>query len=59
MSRAPGALGEPGPDGGAGQTSAARLAAYVQGGGVLVPLLTVVLAFLAGGIVILPRATTR
>jgi ABC-type uncharacterized transport system permease subunit len=49
----PGALGEPGPDGGAGQTSAARLAAYVQGGGVLVPLLTVVLAFLAGGLVIL------
>src|SRR5690242_15333618 len=47
-----GALGEPGPDGG-GQTSAARLAAYVQGGGVVVPLLTVVLAFLAGGLVIL------
>src|SRR4051812_14428348 len=49
---APGALGEPGPEGG-GQTSAARLAAYVQGGGVVVPLLTVVLAFLAGGLVIL------
>ena len=47
-----GALGEPGPEGG-GQTSAARLAAYVQGGGVIVPLLTVVMAFLAGGIVIL------
>jgi general nucleoside transport system permease protein len=47
-----GALGEPGPEGG-GQTSAARLAAYVQGGGVVVPLLTVVLAFLAGGLVIL------
>jgi general nucleoside transport system permease protein len=45
-------LGEPGPEGG-GQTSAARLAAYVQGGGVIVPLLTVVLAFLAGGLVIL------
>jgi ABC-type uncharacterized transport system permease subunit len=44
--------GEPGPVGG-GQTSAARLAAYVQGGGVIVPLLTVVLAFLAGGLVIL------
>jgi general nucleoside transport system permease protein len=43
--------GEPGPEG--GQTSAARLAAYVQGGGVVVPLLTVVLAFLAGGLVIL------
>jgi ABC-type uncharacterized transport system permease subunit len=49
---APGALGERGPEGG-GQTSAARLAAYVQGGGVVVPLLTVVLAFLAGGLVIL------
>jgi simple sugar transport system permease protein len=44
--------GEPGPEGG-NQTSAARLAAYVQGGGVVVPLLTVVLAFLAGGLVIL------
>jgi simple sugar transport system permease protein len=40
------------PEGGP-QTSAARLAAYVQGGGVIVPLLTVVLAFLAGGLVIL------
>ena len=49
---APGALGEPGPKGG-GQTPAARLAAYVQGGGIIVPLLTVVLAFLAGGLVIL------
>ena len=38
---------------GGGQTSAARLAAYVQGGGVIVPLLTVVLAFLVGGLVIL------
>jgi ABC-type uncharacterized transport system permease subunit len=44
--------GGPGPEGG-GETSAARLAAYVQGGGVIVPLLTVVLAFLAGGLVIL------
>jgi simple sugar transport system permease protein len=44
--------GDPGPDGG-GQTSVARLAAYVQGGGVIVPLLTVALAFLAGGLVIL------
>jgi ABC-type uncharacterized transport system permease subunit len=44
--------GDPGPEGG-GQTSAARLAAYVQGGGIVVPLLTVVLAFLAGGLVIL------
>jgi ABC-type uncharacterized transport system permease subunit len=44
--------GDPGPEGG-GQTPAARLASYVQGGGVVVPLLTVVLAFLAGGLVIL------
>jgi len=44
--------GDLGPEGGP-QTSAARLAAYVQGGGVVVPLLTVVLAFLAGGLVIL------
>jgi len=49
---APGAVDpSEGPEG--GQTSAARLAAYVQGGGVVVPLLTVVLAFLAGGLVIL------
>jgi general nucleoside transport system permease protein len=40
------------PEGGP-QTSAARLAAYVQGGGVIVPLLTVGMAFLAGGLVIL------
>src|SRR4051794_31070856 len=44
--------GEPGPEGG-GQTSAARLAAYVQGGGVIVPVLPVVIASLAGGLVIL------
>ena len=44
--------GDPGPEGGS-RTSAARLAAYVQGGGVVVPLLTVLLAFLAGGLVIL------
>ncbi len=36
-----------------GATPAARLASYVRGGGVIVPLLTVVLAFLAGGLVIL------
>jgi len=35
------------------QTPAARLAAYVQGGGVIVPLLTAVLAFFIGGLVIL------
>jgi general nucleoside transport system permease protein len=34
-------------------TPAARLAAYVQGGGVIVPVLTAVLAFLIGGLVIL------
>jgi ABC-type uncharacterized transport system permease subunit len=44
--------GEPGPEG-AATTSAARLAAYVQGGGIVVPLLTAVLAFLVGGLVIL------
>jgi general nucleoside transport system permease protein len=42
--------GEPGDP---GATPAARLASYVRGGGVIVPLLTVVLAFLAGGLVIL------
>jgi simple sugar transport system permease protein len=35
------------------QTPAARLAAYFDGGGVLVPVLTAVLAFLVGGLVIL------
>ncbi len=35
------------------QTSAARLAAYVRSGGVVVPVLTAVLAFLIGGLVIL------
>jgi general nucleoside transport system permease protein len=34
-------------------TPAARMAAYVRGGGVVVPLLTVVLAFLIGGIAVL------
>jgi ABC-type uncharacterized transport system permease subunit len=44
--------GEEGPEG-AALTPAARLAAYVQGGGVIVPVLTAVLAFLIGGLVIL------
>jgi general nucleoside transport system permease protein len=35
------------------QTPASRLAAYVRGGGVVVPLLTVGLAFLLGGLVVL------
>jgi general nucleoside transport system permease protein len=35
------------------QTPASRLAGYVRGGGVIVPLLTVSLAFLAGGLVML------
>jgi ABC-type uncharacterized transport system permease subunit len=35
------------------QTPAARLAAYVRGGGVVVPLLTALLAFLLGGLVVL------
>jgi general nucleoside transport system permease protein len=35
------------------QTPAARLAAYVRGGGVVVPLITVLLAFVIGGFVVL------
>ena len=37
----------------AAATPASRLAAYVRGGGVIVPLLTTFLAFLAGGLVML------
>jgi ABC-type uncharacterized transport system permease subunit len=44
--------GEGGPEA-AATTPAARLAAYVQGGGVIVPVLTALLAFLVGGLVIL------
>jgi general nucleoside transport system permease protein len=44
--------GEGGPEA-AAVTPAARLAAYVEGGGVIVPLLTAVLAFFIGGLVIL------
>jgi general nucleoside transport system permease protein len=44
--------GEAGPEA-AAVTPAARLAAYVQAGGVIVPVLTAVLAFLIGGLVIL------
>jgi ABC-type uncharacterized transport system permease subunit len=36
-----------------GQTPAARLAAYVRAGGVVVPLLTALLAFVIGGLVVL------
>ena len=36
-----------------GQTPAARLAAYVRGGGVVVPVLTALLAFFIGGLVVL------
>jgi simple sugar transport system permease protein len=36
-----------------GQTPAARLAAYVRGGGVVVPVLTALLAFIIGGLVVL------
>jgi general nucleoside transport system permease protein len=35
------------------QTPAARLAAYVRGGGLIVPLITVLIAFLIGGFVVL------
>ena len=38
---------------GVGQTPAARLAAYVRGGGVVVPVLTALLAFVIGGLVVL------
>jgi general nucleoside transport system permease protein len=38
---------------GAAATPASRLAAYVRGGGVIVPLLTTLLAFVAGGLVML------
>jgi general nucleoside transport system permease protein len=44
--------GEAGPEA-AAVTPAARLAAYVQGGGIIVPVLTAALAFLIGGLVIL------
>jgi general nucleoside transport system permease protein len=46
----------PAPDdleGSSGGTPAARLAAYVRGGGVVVPVLTALVAFFAGGLVIL------
>jgi general nucleoside transport system permease protein len=45
------ATGEP--DSVTAATPASRLAAYVRGGGVVVPLLTTLLAFLAGGLVML------
>ena len=35
------------------QTPASRLAAYVRGGGVIVPVLTALLAFVLGGLVVL------
>ena len=41
------------PDAVAAATPASRLAAYVRGGGVIVPVLTTLLAFLAGGLVML------
>jgi general nucleoside transport system permease protein len=44
--------GEGGPEA-AAITPAARLAAYMQGGGIIVPVLTALLAFLVGGLVIL------
>jgi general nucleoside transport system permease protein len=45
--------GEEYPGGEGGQTPAARLAAYIRGGGIVVPLLTAVLAFLTAGVVML------
>jgi simple sugar transport system permease protein len=48
----------------AAQTPASRLAAYIRGGGVVVPVLTALLAFAIGGLVVLvtgndPIATYR
>jgi general nucleoside transport system permease protein len=40
-------------EGSVAQTPASRLAAYIRGGGVVVPLLTALLAFLIGGLVVL------
>jgi ABC-type uncharacterized transport system permease subunit len=52
--RAGGALaGEDYPVGGSGATPAARLAAYIRGGGLFVPLLTAALAFFIAGLVML------
>jgi general nucleoside transport system permease protein len=56
--------GEEYPAGEAAQTPAARLAAYIRGGGIVVPLLTAVLAFFIAGLVMLftgndPFATYR
>jgi ABC-type uncharacterized transport system permease subunit len=49
----PGLSGDEGTIVAAAQTPAARLAAYVRGGGVIVPLLTALLAFVVGGLVVL------
>ena len=43
----------PEPEGAVAATPASRLAAYVRGGGVIVPLLTTFLAFIVGGLVML------
>jgi ABC-type uncharacterized transport system permease subunit len=40
-------------EGAGAQTPASRLAAYIRGGGVVVPLLTALLAFVIGGLVVL------
>jgi general nucleoside transport system permease protein len=44
---------EPSDETAAGQTPASRLAAYIRGGGALVPILTALLAFLIAGLVVL------
>jgi general nucleoside transport system permease protein len=56
--------GEEYPGGAGAQTPTARLAAYIRGGGIVVPFLTAVLAFLIAGLVMLftghdPFATYR
>jgi ABC-type uncharacterized transport system permease subunit len=49
----PGAAAPVPPEGGGPVTVAGRLSGYLRGGGVITPLLTTVLAFLVGGLVVL------
>jgi simple sugar transport system permease protein len=46
-------LSAPGPDSGVPLTVAGRLSGYLRGGGIITPLLTVILAFFVGGLVVL------
>ena len=40
-------------------TVAARLSTYLRGGGIITPIITVLFAFLVGGLVVLSPGTTR